>query len=92
VADLSVELREIRDADVLTGLKLGDADFQPLKTFLQRDAKKFHASDLAKTYALFIPLNGREKVIAYITLICAEIATSDAGEVNGNGVKFTYSI
>jgi len=90
VADLPVELREIREADRLTGLRLGDPAFTPLKTFLQRDAKKHHFKDLAKTYGHFVEVNGRVKVIGYITLICADVATTDARHHDSDGIDFRY--
>lgn len=62
----------------------------PLKTFLQRDAKKYHSADLAKTYGLFTPVGGDEKIIGYITLICAEVSTEFAIHPEGDGVDFRY--
>lgn len=81
-----VELREIADDDRLTGLSLGDRDLQPLKTFLQRKAKCFHANDLAKTYGVFLD----ERVLGYVTLICADVSTADAGDIDDEGVDFPH--
>lgn len=91
MADLPVELRAIREDDTLTGLHLGDPDFAPLKTFLQRDAKKFHKFDLAKTYGLFLERDSQWRIIAYITLVCAEISVEDAGNVEQDGLSFRHA-
>lgn len=85
--EIEINLRQIEPGDKLTGLSLGDADFQPLKTFAQRDARKFHQENLAKTYAFF---NGGGKLVGYITLICAEITTERAGELAPPDVVYTY--
>jgi len=90
VPDLEFELREIGEADQLRSLKLGDPALRPLKTFLQRDAKRYHATDLAKTYGIFIENAGRQKVIGYITLICADVATSDVQRPAEDDVDFRY--
>ncbi len=78
------ELRLIKSGDVVTGLSLGDKAFQPLKTFLQRDAKRFQDRNLARTYGVF----GGSKIVAYITLVCGEVSASD--EIRDDEDSFTY--
>ncbi|NQV40690.1 MAG: GNAT family N-acetyltransferase [Nitrosopumilus sp.] len=87
---IDVELREIRADDKLTGLKLGDAEFAPLKTFLQKHSKKFHANDLAKSYALFAQEGGNAKVIGYITLLCGEVVTDERGGLLEADLLYKY--
>lgn len=85
--DVDLELRAIEPGDRVTGLSLGHADFQPLKSFLQRDAKAYHAQNLARTYAFFKPDGG---IVAYITLICAEVTTERPEDLAPPDVTYTY--
>jgi len=87
---IRLELRELRPDDVVTGLSLGEAKFNPLKTFLQRDAKGFHANDLGKTYGWLEP-GGRPRVRGYITLVCGEIAVEDEAPFIEDDVNFRYA-
>lgn len=66
-------IREIGPDDNVSGLSFGTAEFEPLKRFLRKDAKRFHAGNVAKTYVALEPPNKR--VIAYITLICSQVHT-----------------
>lgn len=66
-------IRQIEPGDILSGLSLGDAAFQPLKTFLQRHAANYHKADLGKTYGAFLD-EQPTKAIGYVTLVCGEIA------------------
>ena len=75
-------IRQLEAGDTVTGLSLGHADFEPLKRYLRQDAKKHHEQSLARTYAVFLD-DAPNKIQAYVTLVCGEIA-SDPGE-NGNG-------
>lgn len=84
--DLEVELRPLDPDDRVTGLKLGDAAFTPLKTFFQKRAKSFHENDLAKTYVVATNV---PKIVGYITLVSGEIAT-DEPLVEGD-IGFEYS-
>lgn len=59
-------------------LSLGDAAFQPLKTFLQRDALKFEQESLARTYGAFT--GNPARIVGYITLVCGEVVTDDGDE------------
>lgn len=88
--DLEVELREIQADDRLTGLKLGDAEFIPLKIFLQKHAKKYHTNDLAKSYGLFIQDGLKTKVIGYITLLCGEVATDGKEDLVKDDLSYDY--
>lgn len=78
------ELRLVEPGDTLTGLSLGDEAFQPLKTFLQRDAKRFQGRNLGRTYGVFA---GR-KIVAYLTLVCGEVSSCDDIQDAEDG--FTY--
>lgn len=89
--DFEVELREIQAGDKFTSLKLGDAEYVPLKTFLQKFAKKFHVNDLAKSYALFTHDGQGTKVIGYITLLCGEVVTDGEGELLEDNLSYSYA-
>lgn len=75
-------IRQIEPGDKLAGLSLGCAAFTPLKTYLARQAQAHHIQSLAKTYAVFMP-SAPKKAVAYITLVCGEIAVTDVGEADG---------
>lgn len=64
------EFRELRDGDIVAGFSLGDPQFTPLKTFLQKHAKTFAEHLLSRTYVSV--QDGR--VCAYISLACGELA------------------
>lgn len=72
-----LRIRQIEPGDKCTGFSLGDAQFQPLKTFLTRDAHSFHADNLAKTYVAVIGGQPPE-VVAYVTLVCGQIEANGA--------------
>jgi predicted GNAT family N-acyltransferase len=83
-------LRQIKPGDRFSGLKLGDAALQPLKSFLRDQAQVFHAQDLAKTYGFF-PDDDETKLVAYITLVCGQVETkTQVGEEIGSEVSYTY--
>lgn len=88
--DETIELRQIEPGDSVSGLSLGDAALTPLKMFLKKHAREYHANDLAKTYALFAS-TAPKKVIAYITLVCGQVETKEqVGEQIGGEVVYTY--
>ena len=64
---------------------MGDPQFQPLKTFLVRDSKKFLKHLLAQTYVV---AEGKV-VLAYATLICGEI-TAEIETADPDGAEFRY--
>jgi GNAT superfamily N-acetyltransferase len=71
--DIELEMRSIKPGDKLTGLSLG-AEFTALKIFLQKHAAAYHDKSLARTYGIFERMvDGRERIVAYITLVCGEI-------------------
>ena len=80
-----LELRLIQPSDKLTGLSTGHADFQPLKTFIQRDAKNFHQQNLARTYGLF----DGATLVGYLTLVCGEVDANGAGEA-APGFRYSH--
>ncbi|WP_439521822.1 GNAT family N-acetyltransferase [Marivita sp.] len=82
----SFDLRLLEPGDSFAGFSLGDAQFQPLKTFLKRDAKKFSEQLLAKTYVFAI----ENKVVAYVTLVCGEIASERDDIADLDGAEFHY--
>jgi GNAT superfamily N-acetyltransferase len=84
-----INLRELEPGDIVTGLSLGEAQFNPLKTFLRRDAKKYHSTDLGKTYAVFQP-DDKNRVIAYITLVCGEIVVEENAPAIDDDVDYRY--
>ena len=68
-------LRELSPDDNVSGLSLGDQEYQPLKTFLRKHAKRYHEQNTAKTYVI-VATDKPQKVVAYITLICSHIQTA----------------
>jgi hypothetical protein len=63
-------LRALSPDDNVSGLSLGEAAFTPLKTFLKKHSKRYHACNAAKTY-VFANKAKPPKVFAYVTLICS---------------------
>jgi ribosomal protein S18 acetylase RimI-like enzyme len=88
--DEEFEIRQIEAGDTVTGLSLGDADFQPLKSYLKNEAKLHQAQGLARTYGLFyLGADNPRKVLGYMTLVCGEIAAANAPEaqhLSGGGL------
>lgn len=89
--DEEYEIRPLEAGDRVTGLSLGDQDFQPLKSYLKNEAKLHQAQSLARTLALF-GSSAPTRVLGYMTLICGEIAASDAPQAKtlANGVIYRY--
>jgi GNAT superfamily N-acetyltransferase len=78
----------IEPGDRLTGLRLGDAAFTPLKTFLQKHALEYERQSLARTYGAFrIEPN---KILGYITLVCGEVVTGDGDQCLIDEVDYRY--
>lgn len=72
------ELRLLNPDDQVNRFSSGDAQFQPLKTFLKRDSKKYFEQLLASTNILV----ESNVVRAYVTLVCGEItAEKDTNEL-----------
>jgi ribosomal protein S18 acetylase RimI-like enzyme len=69
LSTVEIDIREIQPGDKLTGLSLGSPEFTPLKTFLQRKARKFHECGLGRTYVACVG----NRVVAYITIVCGQI-------------------
>jgi GNAT superfamily N-acetyltransferase len=88
---LTINIKQIEPGDRLTGLRLGDAEFTPLKTFLQRHAHTYEAQSLARTYGAFNAET--ERVVGYVTLVCGEVAIDDGDDplVNEPGLKYLYN-
>lgn len=83
------EVRTIEPGDKLTGLKFGNPEFTPLKTYLQKKAVAHQANSLAVTYGAFDEASG--KIWGYITLACGEVVSDEAGElINDGAVSFDY--
>ena len=75
-------LREISPDDKVSGLSFGHADFIPLKMFLEKHARRYHAANTAKSYVLTTE-SAQPKVVGYVTLVCSHIqidAPDDVGE------------
>ncbi len=87
---LNIKVKQIEAGDKLTGLSLGDADFTPLKTFVQRHAWSYERQSLARTYAAFDA--DTDKLKAYITLVCGEveIAHGDAPPIDKEEGGYAY--
>lgn len=66
-------LRPIHPNDNLNLLSLGNAEFTPLKIFLQKNALDFHQYEIAKTYVLVEENSSAPRVWGYITIMSSEI-------------------
>lgn len=88
---LDIEIRKIRPGDRLTGLRLGDEKFTPLKTFLQRHASSYERQSLSRTYAAF-NLAENDRIAGYIAAVCGEVVISDgdAALVADEGLHYLY--
>lgn len=82
----SYTVRPILPTDSVGSFQCGDPKFQPLKTFLKKDAKEFHDANIARTWvAIETHQVGDDvcevnpaSVLAYITLTCSEVCIRDA--------------
>lgn len=88
-SDQNLELRLLEPADSVSGFSLGDPSLTPLKTFLRKDAQKFHKNGLGRTWCFTSTSTTTPKVVAYITLVCGEIAVD--GNVNAEDITYNYS-
>jgi len=79
---VKVRFREIGAGDKFSGFSLGDAAFQPLKTFLKRDALNYHQNNIAKTYVLVDPDAKYNKIFGYITLVASEVECASNTELD----------
>ncbi len=70
-------LRPIQSNDDTKKLSLGDANFLPLKTFLQKNAFDFHHGEIAKTYVLLNQEIMPNRIWGYITLMNSEIVLNE---------------
>ncbi|MEK6542746.1 MAG: GNAT family N-acetyltransferase [Pseudomonadota bacterium] len=61
--------------DQVSGFRLSETDDQPLKTFIRREAWKSAQASITQTYVA--KFESQPQVIAYITLMCAEIKLDD---------------
>lgn len=74
-AEPSYELRLLQDNDGCNALRLGDPELQPLKSFLRGHAKRFHRTNLAKTFV--VVEQGQARIAAYVTVLCTQVSVSD---------------
>lgn len=79
----SYELRLLRDTDSCTALRLGDAEFLPLKSFLRRQAKRFQKTNLARTFV--VVEQGRGTVVAYVTILCTQVKVHQVAAPDAEG-------
>lgn len=70
-------LRPIQPDDDTKKLSLGDVNFLPLKTFLQKNALDFHYGEIAKTYVLVDQKIMPNRIWGYITLMNSEIVLNE---------------
>ncbi|MCO5129275.1 MAG: GNAT family N-acetyltransferase [Xanthobacteraceae bacterium] len=83
-----IEIRNIEPGDSLAGLSVGpDPHNLPLKIFLNKQARKFHNANLARTYGAFNAINPK-KPLAYITLVCGQIETQHENQFGD--LRYTY--
>jgi GNAT superfamily N-acetyltransferase len=80
------ELRHLQEDDSFNSLRTGDERFAPLKMFARKNAKRYEAESLARTYVIVDV--GQRRIAAYITLVCSEISAEDL--VRADGLHFPY--
>ena len=68
-------------------MKAGHERFTPLKLFARKNAKRYEAENLARTYVVFDTAQRRSA--AYVTLVCSEV-TSGPDLVQQDGLHFPY--
>lgn len=69
-------IRPISEQDTAKKFKTGDSEFQPLKTYIQREAYSSVISMVSQTYVCILrDEHGRDtnQIIGYITLTCSEV-------------------
>ena len=69
---MNLQLRGLDPQDGCNALRLGDAVFAPLKSFLRHEAKKLHQENLAKTFVL--GEEGDSRIWAYVTTLCTQVS------------------
>ena len=88
--EVQLELRLLESGDRVTGLSIGDKEFLPLKTFLQKHAKAFQQQSLARTYVVVDPARN-SKIVAFITLISGEVQTDKEHALIDGDLGYTYT-
>ena len=68
---MALAIRALDAADNCSSLSLGEASLQRLKTFLKRDAQRYHRENVARTFV--VTETGQRKVKAYLTLVCTHV-------------------
>lgn len=88
--ELEITIKQIEPGDKLTGLSLGNPVFEPLKRFLRKDAQRYEALSLARTYAAFS--DASQKVVGYVTLVCGEVVTKESDQelLQESEIEFPY--
>ena len=71
-------------------MSIGDKEFLPLKTFLQKHAKAFQQQSLARTYVVVDPARN-SKIVAFITLISGEVQTDKEHALIDGDLGYTYT-
>lgn len=72
---MSFVIRELQPEDNCKTIKLGDAQYTPLKTFFLNDAKRLDAEHLAKTFVLVDSEESR--ICGFATTVCAQLSIQD---------------
>jgi GNAT superfamily N-acetyltransferase len=72
---MSYVIRPLQAGDSFGTFSLGDPSQVPLKTFLKRDAKRFHQQDLAKT--ILIVDAASDRLAGYATTVCAQLSIEE---------------
>ncbi len=74
-------IRKIEPDDSVTGFSLGAEELQPLKSFLQNQAKEHHKCNLTKTYVVIDSQDandsGAPRVWGYISMLCSYVELGD---------------
>jgi len=70
---------ETADQDQVSRFRVKEADDKALEVFIRRDARKSAQANLTQTYVA--KADGDRKVIAYISIMCAEVALERAYQI-----------
>jgi len=81
VADENIIIKtlEAADLDQVSRFRMEREEDKPLEIFIRRDARKSAAANLTQTYVAKV--EGDQKVIGYISIMCAEVALEKTYEI-----------
>lgn len=81
MADETIIIKKLETAglDQVSRFRMEDDEDKPLEVFIRRDARKSAMANLTQTYVAKV--EGGQKVIGYISIMCAEVALEKTYEI-----------